>query len=124
MNRNPIVPFVLTMVFGIALMFFLSIKGLGDHEQLAKEAEGGTEEKTEEVASANPEDLYKSAGCIGCHGDQYQGVVGPKLAGIGATLSKDQIKDILVNGKGTGMPAGLVPAEQVDAMAEWVSKLK
>jgi cytochrome c550 len=121
MNRNPIVPFILIMVFGIGLMFFLSFKGLGDHEEVAKEAEGG-EEKTEEVASANPEDLYKSAGCIGCHGDAYQGVSGPTLKGL--TYSKDEIKDILLNGKGTGMPAGLVQGEQADAMAEWLTTLK
>jgi cytochrome c550 len=123
MNRNPIVPFILIMVFGIGLMFFLSFKGLGDHEELAKEAEGG-DEKTEEVASANPEDLYKSAGCIGCHGDAYQGVSGPKLVGIGEKYSKDEIKDILVNGKGSGMPGGLVQGEQADAVAEWLTTLK
>jgi len=48
--------------------------------------------------------------------------VGPSLKGTG--LSKDEVKDILTNGKGTGMPPGLVKAEQLDAMAEWVSKLK
>lgn len=118
MNRNPIVPFVLIMVFGIGLMFFLSFKGLGDHEEIAKDHEGG-EEKTEEVA-ANPEDIYKKS-CIGCHGDAYQGGMGPALKGI--TKSKDEIKDILVNGTPGGMPAGLVPGNE-EAMAEWLTTLK
>lgn len=122
MNRNPLIPFALIAVVGIALMFFLSFKGLGDGEELAKEKEGGGE-KTEEVASSNPEDLYNAKGCIGCHGDQYQGAVGPKLSGIGDKYSQDEIKDILVNGKGSGMPAGLV-AGQEDAMAKWLSELK
>lgn len=123
MNRNPIVPFVLIMVFGIGLMFFLSFKGLGDNEEITKEAEGGHgEEKTEEVASSNPEDLYKQS-CIGCHGDQYQGGVGPALTGVGERLTKDQIKDILVNGKG-GMPGGMVAADQADAVADWLATLK
>jgi cytochrome c550 len=122
MNRNPIVPFILIMVFGIGLMFFLSFKGLGDSKDLAKEAEGGEEPKTEEVAS-NPEDLYKSAGCIGCHGDAYQGVSGPALTGVGERLSKDEIKDVIVNGKGT-MPAGMVAAENADAVADWLMTLK
>lgn len=121
MNRNPIVPFILIMVFGIALMFFLSFKGLGDHEQLASDAEGGEEEaKTEEVAS-NPEDIYKQT-CAGCHGNQYEGGMGPSLKGIGK--SKDEIKEILLNGTPGGMPAGLVQGEQADAVAEWVSTLK
>ncbi|WP_042355024.1 cytochrome c550 [Bacillus rubiinfantis] len=121
MKRNPVVPFILVMVFGIVLMFILSFKGLSDMKEVAKEnGEGKGAEKTEEVAT-NPEDIYKST-CISCHGDQYQGAVGPSLKGTG--LSKDEVKDILVNGKGTGMPGGLLKGDQVDIMAEWVSKLK
>ncbi|UII54902.1 cytochrome c [Cytobacillus spongiae] len=119
MNRNPIIPFVLIMVIGIGAMFLLSFKGLGDMDELAAEKEGG--EKTEETASNNPEDIYATS-CIGCHGDQYQGGVGPALTGIGDRLSQDEIKDILVNGKGT-MPPGLAAGHE-DAMAEWLAGLK
>lgn len=121
MNRNPIIPFVLIMVFGIGLMFLLSFKGLGDGEELAKEKEGGGEEKTEEVAM-KPEELYTAKGCIGCHGDQYQGGVGPALKGIGDKMSPEEIKEVLVNGKGA-MPPGLV-AGQEDEMVKWLSELK
>ncbi|HYK72426.1 MAG TPA: cytochrome c [Pseudoneobacillus sp.] len=122
MNRNPIVPFVLIMVFGIGLMFFLSFKGLGDNEEITKEAEGGEEPKTEEVASSNPEDLYKQS-CIGCHGDAYQGGVGPALKGVGDRLSKDQIKEVITKGRGA-MPANMVAADQADAVADWLATLK
>ncbi|MEH7353182.1 cytochrome c [Neobacillus drentensis] len=121
MNRNPVIPYILVFVFGIVLVFFLSFKGLGDMEEVAKDKGEGKGGGKTEVAASNPEDIYKST-CIGCHGDQYQGGVGPSLKGTG--LSKDEVKDILTNGKGTGMPPGLVKAEQLDAMAEWVSKLK
>ncbi|MBO0959471.1 cytochrome c [Neobacillus sp. MM2021_6] len=121
MKKNPVIPYIVIFVFGIVLVFILSFKGLGDMKEVAKDnGEGKGGEKTE-VAASNPEDIYKST-CIGCHGDQYQGVVGPALKNTG--LSKDEVKDILNNGKGTGMPKGLVPAEQVDAMADWVSKIK
>ncbi|WP_071460154.1 cytochrome c550 [Bacillus massilinigeriensis] len=120
MNRNPIIPFVVIMVMGIVLMFALSIKGLGDAKEVAKEKEGGGK-KTEEVA-ANPEDLYKQS-CASCHGDQYEGVVGPSLKKVGGKYSKDQIKDILVNGKGSGMPGGLVAGKE-EEMAKWLSKMK
>lgn len=121
MKRNPVIPYILIMVFGIALMFILSFKGLGDAKELAKEnGEGGGTEKTE-VAATKPEDIYKQ-NCIACHGDQYQGVVGPTLKGTG--LSKDEVKEIITKGKGN-MPAQaqLQPA-QVDAMADFISKLK
>ncbi|WP_066064158.1 cytochrome c550 [Neobacillus soli] len=127
MKRNPVIPYILIMVFGIGLIFLLSFKGLSDGKEVAKDngkgaGAGGT--KTEETASAKPEDIYKNAGCIGCHGDQYQGGVGPALKGIGDKLSKDDIKGFLTNGSPKGMPPGLVKPEQMDAMVEWVSKIK
>lgn len=123
MKKNPAIPYIIILVFGIVLVFALSFKGLGDMNELAKD-KGAGGKKTEEVASAKPEDIYKNAGCLGCHGDQYQGGMGPALKGVGDKLSKDQIKDFLLNGSPKGMPPGLVPAEQADAMAEWVSKIK
>jgi cytochrome c550 len=120
MKRNPVVPYILIMVFGIALMFILSFKGLGDSKELAKEnGEGGGNEKTE-VAATKPEDIYKQS-CIACHGDQYQGVVGPKLKGTG--LSKDEVAKIIANGRGTMPPQALQPA-QVDVLADFISNLK
>ncbi|WML47486.1 cytochrome c [Neobacillus sp. PS3-34] len=120
MKRNPVIPFVLIMVFGIGLIFFLSFKGLGDSKELADEKKGGGKEKTEAVA-ANPEDIYKTT-CVACHGDQYQGVVGPTLKGVGKKYSKAQLMDIVQHGRGA-MPSGLVPAENAGKMADWLSKL-
>ncbi|MBT2690446.1 cytochrome c [Bacillus sp. ISL-47] len=121
MNRNPIIPFVLIMVFGVVAMFLVSFKGLGDMDELAKEQEGGGAE-TEETAAASPEEIYQKS-CIGCHGDQYQGGVGPALTGVGDKLSQDEIADIVVNGKGS-MPPGLVPQDKAAEMAEWLAGLK
>jgi len=119
MNRNPVIPYILIMVLGIGLIFFLSIKGLGDADEMAN---GGEGEKTDEVA-ANPEDIYKNK-CLSCHGDQYQGVVGPTLKGLSDKYDANQVKEILANGLGTGMPGGLVPADQLDAMSEWLLNLE
>lgn len=120
MKRNPVIPFLLIMVFGIGLMFLLSVKGLGDMKEVAKE-EGKGNEKTE-VAASKPEDIYKQS-CIGCHGDQYQGGVGPALKGVGDRLSKEEIMEIVTKGKGS-MPPGLVPQEQAAAMADFLANIK
>lgn len=119
MQKNPVIPYILIFVFGIGLIFLLSFKGLGDMKEMAKGEDKGTE-KTEAV-STKPEDIYKNT-CIGCHGDSYQGGVGPALKGTG--LSKDDVKEIITKGRGN-MPAqtSLKP-EQVEAMAEFISKLK
>jgi cytochrome c550 len=121
MKRNPVIPFILIMVFGIVLVFILSFKGLGDGKELTKGNDKGAGSQTE-TASAKPEDIYKST-CVACHGDQYQGGVGPSLKGVGSRLSKAEIVDRITHGKGA-MPPGLVKPEQADAMADWVSKIK
>jgi cytochrome c550 len=120
MNRNPLIPFFIIMVFGIGLTLALSLKGLGDADELAKEKKGG--EKTEQTAAANPEEFYQQT-CSGCHGANYEGGAGPALKGVGERLSLDQIKDVLQNGRGS-MPAGLVPPDKADEMAKWLSELK
>ena len=117
--KNAVMPYVLIFVFGIVLMFAMSFIGLGNMKEIAAEKEGGGA-NTEETASANPEDIYKKS-CIACHGDQYQGAVGPALKGL--TISQDEIKEILINGTTGGMPGGLIPGQE-EAMAEWIANLK
>lgn len=85
---------------GLAQCSLFHLK-LGDNKELTSE---GDEEATEEVA-ASPEEIYQQS-CIGCHGDQYQGGVGPALTGVGERLSEEEIVDVLTNGKGA-MPGDL-----------------
>ncbi|MBP0723574.1 cytochrome c [Bacillus sp. RG28] len=124
MKRNPLIPFALIAAIGIVLIIILGFKGVDQKKEIAAAKDGG--KKTTETASAKPEDIYKNT-CIGCHGDQMQGGVGPNLQKIGGQLSQDEIKNILQNGK-TGkigtMPKGLLPAEQVDVMAKWLASKK
>jgi cytochrome c550 len=120
MKRNPVIPYILIMVFGIGLIIILSFKGLGDAKELANEKGKGSE-KTE-VAASKPEDIYKQS-CIGCHGEKYQGVVGPGLIGVGSKYSKEEIMTIVTKGKGN-MPPNLVKEEQAAAMADWLADIK
>ncbi|GHF55969.1 cytochrome c6 [Deinococcus metalli] len=66
--------------------------------------------------------VFASAGCVGCHGAQGQGVVGPKLAGDEKIL-KDPVyvHTIIVKGKG-GMPAfeGKLKDNEIYAVANYV----
>ncbi|MGE7601194.1 cytochrome c550 [Peribacillus sp. NPDC097675] len=122
MNRNPVMPFIIIMVFGIGLMFLLSFKGLGDAKDLAKEKEGGEKTEEKETASSSPEDIYKQ-NCISCHGNAYQGGVGPALKGVGDRLSEAEVKEVITNGRGA-MPPGLVEESNLDAMAKYIHGLK
>ncbi|MFB1080642.1 cytochrome c550 [Jeotgalibacillus sp. JSM ZJ347] len=120
MNKNPIIPFLLIMVLGFGVVFFMSVQGLDDSEEMAGEEEGGGEEAS--GGDFDPEAHYQST-CIGCHGENYEGGGGgPSLVGVGERLSTDEIADIMVNGRG-GMPGGQVEQENAQAMAEWVAQI-
>lgn len=119
MKRNPLIPFLFIALIGIALVFVLSIKGLGDEREIAN---GGKAPEENENVNASPEEIYQQS-CISCHGENYEGVSGPSLKGVGERKDIDGIKETIQNGGG-GMPAGLVPEEKLDEMAKWVSEIK
>ncbi|MGX9135839.1 cytochrome c551 [Rummeliibacillus sp. JY-2-4R] len=81
-----------------------------------------TTEKTTETTKVDAKAVTQQK-CISCHGNDLSGAVGPNLTHIGSTLSEDQIKDVLKNGKGN-MPAGLVSGAELDAVAKWLSEKK
>ena len=121
MTKNPIIPFLLIMVLGFGVVFFMSIKGLGDSEEIAGEEAGAGDEAG--GSDFDPEGFYQQT-CIACHGDAYDeaGGMGPSLLGVGEELSVEEIREILVNGKGA-MPPGQVEEANADAMAEWVAAI-
>ena len=47
MGKNPIVPYILIFALGIGLIFFMSLYGLDQKEEIANQGEDG---KTEEAA--------------------------------------------------------------------------
>ena len=119
MKNNPIVPYILIMAFGIGLIFFLSIDGVGNKEEIASEhsAEGEAGETTDSEAG-NGEALVAS--CIGCHAADLSGAVGPNIRGLDA----EHIVDVLENGiEGTLMKPGMKTGDEAKAIADYVSSL-
>ncbi|KAA0966081.1 cytochrome c [Sporosarcina sp. ANT_H38] len=125
MSKNPIIPYILIFALGIGLIFFMSLYGLEQKKEIADEGENGKTEETEEVPSSAEFDAEAVAQgkCIGCHGGDLSGGMGPGL--VGTKLSKDEIKAIILNGTDGGMPAGLVKDDsELDAMADYILSLK
>ncbi|MBG9794013.1 menaquinol-cytochrome C reductase [Paenibacillus dendritiformis] len=70
-------------------------------------------------------DYMKKAGCLSCHATDLKGQSGPSLRGIGDTLTKDDILDILHNGKGNMPPMkDAATEEELNHIAEWLAKQK
>ncbi|PFR26117.1 cytochrome C [Bacillus cereus] len=118
MKRNPLIPFALIAVIGIVIMFVFSFEGLHKSKELADAKNGGKPAQT----ASKPEDIVKQS-CASCHGDQLQGAVGPNLQKVGGKLSKDEIKEVIVKGKGN-MPPNLIPVDQASKVADWLAKKK
>lgn len=119
MGKNPIVPFLLIFSLGIGLIFFMSLYGLDQKEEIAKGENGDTEE----VADVAEFDAEVAQGkCITCHGDNLDNGGAPSL--VNTDLSKDELVDIIQNGTDNGMPGGLIPDDQLDDMADYILTLK
>lgn len=121
MKNNPIVPYILIMAFGIGLIFFLSIDGVGNKEEIAsKNSEAGETAGGDTADSEAGDGEALVAGCIGCHATDLSGSVGPNIRGLDA----EHIVDVLENGiEGTLMSPGLRTGDEARAIADYVSSL-
>jgi mono/diheme cytochrome c family protein len=64
-----------------------------------------------------------SKSCITCHGENLEGANGPNLTKIGSKYGKDEIENIINNGK-NAMPSGVISKEDAATVAEWLSQKK
>lgn len=117
MGKNPIVPFLLIMGLGIGLIFFMSLYGLDQKDEIAN-----ADTENAEVAADFDAESFSNAKCVSCHGGNLEGGGAPGL--VGTALSKEELKDIMKNGTDGGMPGGLVPDADLDAMADYILSLE
>ncbi|CAM5791704.1 MULTISPECIES: menaquinol-cytochrome c reductase cytochrome b/c subunit [Brevibacillus] len=75
--------------------------------------------------SFKPDPLWTAqTGCMGCHGKNMEGALGPNLQKIGSQLDAAQIAEVIKNGKGQ-MPGGLIQDEaEIQKLAEYLASLK
>ena len=110
---------LLTLLLGTSLVMGLAACGGGNDESKNTD-NGGTTETTE---TADAQKIYDQK-CSSCHGGDMKGAMGPNLTKVGSKYSKDEILDILKNGKSGGMPAGLVTGDDAETMASWLAEKK
>ncbi|MFF5993762.1 cytochrome c550 [Lysinibacillus sp. KU-BSD001] len=113
MKNNPLIPYVLIMAFGIGLIFFMSLQGAGNKDE-ATEGESG--EATAEIDGA----AIVQSSCIGCHGGDLGGGMGPALTG---SLDAEHVKTVVMNGQGT-MPAVITNEAEAQAVADYIAGLE
>lgn len=80
-------------------------------------SQGGASPEKVAYDEAKAKGIYQQS-CVGCHGQNLEGGVGPALKGN--NLDEKQILEVLENGKGQ-MPAGLVSGEDAKNLAAWLA---
>ncbi|MEH7108068.1 MULTISPECIES: cytochrome c551 [Bacillaceae] len=103
---------LLTLLLGSSLVLGLAACGGGDSDKGDKDTASGGEAAK----------IFDQK-CSSCHGGDLKGGMGPNLTKVGSKYSKDQILDILHNGKGQ-MPPGVVTGDDADKVAEWLAAKK
>lgn len=124
MKKNPIVPYLLIIAFGLGLIFFLSLGGIDKKEEAEKKADEPKTEQTDDKTEAAEPDAEKitSAKCISCHGEGLKGGMGPSLHKTG--LKAADVEKILHDGKGA-MPGGILTDDkEIAAVAKYIEDLK
>ncbi|MNW05244.1 Cytochrome c-551 precursor [compost metagenome] len=71
-------------------------------------------------------DIAQQAKCISCHAADLKGQGSvPGLVGVGDILTKDELVDVITNGRG-GMPSfkDSLSTEEIDQLSTWLAKQK
>ncbi|ATO49105.1 cytochrome c551 [Brevibacillus laterosporus] len=96
----------------------------GQQSQPAPEEKPAAEKASGDTATASAgEEKFKQSSCIGCHGVDLKGATGPSLETIGSKYNKDEILEIIKNGKGS-MPANMSKGEDAETIAAWLAEKK
>lgn len=117
------------MLLALAAIVFLTWAAVDEHQKHVASQGGGSGAPTVEVSPDAPEGekiWAKQTTCQGCHGVDLKGSgFAPSLEHVGSKLSKEQIAEIIKNGKGQ-MPPGQFQGseEELQKLAEWLAQKK
>jgi cytochrome c550 len=117
MKGKPLVPFAITAIIGILLMISLSFVGLNQRAEMNTDETEEAPVDIEDPIAAGQEIAGQS--CIGCHGNDLSGSMGPALTSLEGTYTQEEIAGIIVNGQGSMPATGLGEAE-ADAVAQYL----
>lgn len=116
---------IMSIVLGIAGLLFviLLLFNLPAKEEAAQTDAPITFPETP-IDTSNAESIYKS-NCMHCHGDEYQGAMGPALKQVGTKLSREKLYKQIVHGGG-GMPGyeGRLTKEEIVNLTNWFGSFK
>ncbi|CAG9621448.1 cytochrome c551 [Sutcliffiella rhizosphaerae] len=109
--------YFMAFVMGASLLTLAACGGGGEDQETTT---GGGEFTM--VENDEAQSLYKQS-CIGCHGGNMESGSGPNLQKVGSKYSEDEIKNIILNGKGS-MPVVINDDAEAATLAGWLAEHK
>lgn len=117
----------LTLALGLTLSASV-LYGCGagtERKEAPEQAQEDEQAAPGAVDEAAAKEAYEKGTCASCHGGNLEGSAGPSLEKVGAKLSKDEIIDIINNGRGQMPPMkDNLSDEEKENLAAWLSGLK
>ncbi len=110
------------MLLTVAALIYLTWESVANHDWEQAKIQGAIVEEAEFDMESEGYQIYAEASCIGCHGNAFEGALGPSLIDTG--LTADEIADIAVNGKGDMPPSWDGSDEDLQELAEFIENLK
>lgn len=135
-DRRPIKRPIATSIMMLSLVgiFYLTWAAMDEHHRNHPSNHGGGTAGGAPAAPTQEADpSFKASelwtaqqSCVGCHGQNMEGVAGPNLQKIGSKYDAAQIAEIIKNGKPPAMPGGLFQGsdEELQKLAEYLATLK
>lgn len=113
----------ITFIAMITAFFLAACGGTGNANEDAKKADQNELKVPEAEMTSSVEEVYRNH-CGSCHGEDLKGDICPDISKAGSKYTKDEIKDIALNGIGD-MPADLIQDEEdAELIAGYLSDLK
>lgn len=111
------------MLLAIVSIFWLTYEAVDQHNWEAAAQQGAIVEEIEINKDHAGYEIWESQQtCIGCHGGNMAGIPGVAPSNLESDYTKEEIIEIIVNGKGT-MPAGQFDGtdEELEILAEYIA---
>jgi cytochrome c551 len=114
---------LLTFLMGTALVIGLAACGGGNDNSGTDTSKDTGKNTGTDTASSDAGAKIFDQKCSGCHGGDLTGGMGPNLTKVGSKYSKDDIMNIIKNGKGQ-MPPNVVSGDDANQVAQWLAAKK
>ncbi|RSK27415.1 cytochrome C oxidase Cbb3 [Bacillus sp. HMF5848] len=112
------------MLLSIAAIVHLTWFSVATHDWEAAAEQGKIVKEVEVDKNAEGYAIYTAQSCIGCHGDNLQGVTGVGPALVGGGFDAEHVSNVAVNGIGD-MAAGIFKGtdEELKVLSEFIAEV-